>query len=461
MAGRLFGRFPPVAELDGSTHQLLDVSLSGIAVAAERFTEAPVEPGAEVPVKLKLGEHVLYEGRGKVTRIEPQPMQAKIAIHLVTGTLDIPAAVKRHREFLLRRALEAERGSDERRVAPAYRALCADMLHLLRGYRATLEGTLPPDGGPDGVDPMRLDDALDLCESKLLPEWRELWFEANRRTRPLLDDLPSLRAAKRYTELVLTPEFLLGPIWRRGYEKPLGYPGDFGFMTYVYEWRREGDGPYAKLLHRLGLDVGECIANRMVMSRQMIAAEFARASAGRMLKIANVGCGPAWEVASLLENWPGDRAGEFSLIDQDERALARAYERAYPLTLPLQGRAALRCLQVSFLDLMKAGALFRSLPPQDLVYSVGVVDYLSPKRARQFVTDLFAQLAPGGLLAIANVKDCDEAIMWPLEFIGDWSLIYRSEAEMRAMAAGLGHAGLEIKADATGRVLFLLLRKPA
>ena len=45
---------------------------------------------------------------------------------------------------------------------------------------------------------------------------------------------------------------------------------------------------------------------------------------------------------------------------------------------------------------------------------------------------MYERLAPGGLLVIGNMKAGTDMI-WPLEFIEDWSLNYRTPEEMRAL----------------------------
>jgi hypothetical protein len=49
--------------------------------------------------------------------------------------------------------------------------------------------------------------------------------------------------------------------------------------------------------------------------------------------------------------------------------------------------------------------------------------------------------------------------LWPMEFLCDWSIIYRNEAEMRDMVADLSPASVETATDSTGRVCFVTLRK--
>jgi chemotaxis methyl-accepting protein methylase len=154
------------------------------------------------------------------------------------------------------------------------------------------------------------------------------------------------------------------------------------------------------------------------------------------------------------------RRVEFTLIDQDERALSCAYAKTYPEVIRLGDEASVNCLHISFSQVMRAGPLFQKLPLQDLVYSVGLVDYLSARRARAFVTDLYDQLAPGGLLIVGNMRDTAHGNLWPLEFISDWSLVYRNAEEMRDLAGGIGPAELELRTDPTGRIYLLRIRKP-
>lgn len=459
-ARALYGQFPPEVEIGGIAHKILDLSMSGLAVAVRRDQLDIGEPGTELELRLLDQDEELFRGRARVCRVEPTPFHTKVALHLIAGYLDVPKTVAQHRKLLVQHTVGAGPGVD-----PRYREHCADVLHLLRRHRAAL-GEVERSPVSDYIDREKLDaELLPLCEERLLPEWREIWHAGNALAAPLMTDPAKLRAAKRYTELVLTPEFMPGPLWRRGYEKPLGYPGDFEMMNSVYAWDREGECAYGKLMHRIGLDVAECISTRMVLMEQAIAeAVGAKSGAGESgddpVRITSLGCGPAQEVMNYLRIKSRPRRVEFTLIDQDERALSCAYARTYPEVVRLGDEASVNCLHISFSQVMRAGPLFQKLPLQDLIYSVGLVDYLSARRARALVTDLYDQLAPGGLLIVGNMRDMPHGNLWPLEFIIDWSLIYRDAKEMRDMAGGVDPAGLDLRTDPTGRIYLLRMRKP-
>jgi hypothetical protein len=274
----------------------------------------------------------------------------------------------------------------------------------------------------------------------------------------MADEL-ALRATKQFTELVLTPEFMPGAIWRRSYKKPLGYPGDFEIMNMVYDWQREGDRPFDQLLHRVGLDVAECIATRMVMMREAIARTVSNLRTGSPARIASLGCGSAREVIDYLKLRALPAPVSFTLIDQDQNALASVYERSYAEVTRLRGQATVACLHASFSDLLRTGELFGKLPPQDLIYSVGLIDYLSHRRAKALVTSLYSQLAVGGTLIVGNMFRNDDSNLWPMEFICDWSVNYRDDAEMRALASELPENLVDIFLDPTGRVCLLAARR--
>jgi hypothetical protein len=140
-----------------------------------------------------------------------------------------------------------------------------------------------------------------------------------------------LEATKAFTEVVLTPEMRLGAIWDRSYGKPLGYPGDYEVMNQVYDWQRCGTTVYQMLMHRLGLDVAECIKTRMEVVRDHIARLVQEKGQARAARIMSLGSGPAREIELYLAGTSlKNRRVEFTLIDQEQAALSYAVEKTYP-----------------------------------------------------------------------------------------------------------------------------------
>jgi trans-aconitate methyltransferase len=176
----------------------------------------------------------------------------------------------------------------------------------------------------------------------------------------------------------------------------------------------------------------------------------------RPARIMSLGCGPAREVELFLGS-PHTSAGraEFTLIDQESQALQYAYEHTYPHVLKTEGRTRVRCVNISFTDILRGTGALGSLPPQDLVYSVGLLDYLVDRRASGLTQRLYETLAPGGLLIIGNMNDVPLSNLWPMEFIADWTLHYRSDADMLAWVKGMNTTSAWTETEPTERVRML------
>ncbi|AWZ00188.1 hypothetical protein RHODOSMS8_00634 [Rhodobiaceae bacterium] len=460
-ADHLFKDIVPAVDLGGDRAALKDVSMTGLAAQSGELDYWDGRLGDEIPVRLCIADDTLYEGSGRIRRIEPSGVRTTVAVELTTGYIDIPSVVTDHDQFLLSRALSDPQFGTASNILPEYQELAAEIIYLFRSYRDLLSRFEDRLGDVSEEDRAKqLHEALVACEDKMVPQWKELWYRGNDITFPMLNDPIALAEHKRYTEQVLTPDFMPGPVMRRCYEKPLGYPGDYQIMNYVYRWEKVGDTPYEKLLHRIGIETGECVGTRLRMTQKFIGEKVRETAGSDVMNITNLGCGSAYEVAEFLKTDTLARPVNFTLIDQDHDALSYAYEHAHPQVVRHGGKARIQCLQASFAQLLKAGPLFNSLPPQELIYSLGLYDYLSARRAKALTHDLYDQLAPGGYMVLANVKTGRETCMWPLEFITDWSLVYRTADEMWDMVDGLDCERISLEEDKTKCVYVMTVRKP-
>ncbi len=456
----LFPRATARVEVDNTLLALEDLSMTGFSAIAPGSALWAPRIGDEFSVRLLLDDLVLHEGQARVCRIGRQKNGVKVGLGLTSDYLDIAEVISKRNRLLLDLEIGGGLVPDSGLVDPAYRKLAADVLYLLRHFRAILGRHESRGNGCSQPSRSPVDEALAICEERILPTWRQHWENANALVEPLMAEPDRLRATKRFTELVLTPEFMDGPIWRRSYEKPLGYPGDYQVMNQFYAWQNEGETATGKLLHRIGLEVGEFVGTRMRMMQQIISDEIEGRNSNSITHITSIGSGPAKEVSKFLEadRIPGPIS--FTLIDQEHEALELAYGEIYPQTTRHEGKAAVRCWNMSFVDLAKKNRIFPGIGPQDLIYSMGIVDYLTDHRARGLVASLYDRLAPGGRLVIGNLRKTSFNSLWPMEFICDWSVYYRDEKAMWALIEGLPVKSSKLETDPTGRVYMLDLRKP-
>jgi len=446
---------------DGS-FEIFDMSMSGLSFVSSSKTTWDDTLEQDLPISLNLGTDEIFQGKARIRRVEPLNNRQKVALELTEGFLDISELLEKHDEISLRKTLNSEMADISSLVPSEYKEMIADAVFLLKSARSALEKIeleIPVDF-PRRND--RIRESILAAEHMAFDRWQEFYKIGNQVIKNLRGDQAAISATKRYTESTLLPELMSAPNWNRSYSKPLGYPGDFQIMNFFYNLALSGDTAYDKFCHQLGNSTGQFISVRMDMVKQAIArlAVDAAERGKNSFDVANLGCGPAQEVSNYLKAVKLPLPVNFTLIDQDHDALSCAYENSFPEVSRLKGQASVSCLNASFMEFLSAGKLFSKLGKKDMIYTVGLVDYLSPHRAKRFMTDLYANLNPGGTAIIGNMRECEDSLEWALDYITDWKLEYRTEAEMLAMADNIPDAKKEVLADSTGHCHLLIVTKP-
>jgi hypothetical protein len=268
-----------------------------------------------------------------------------------------------------------------------------------------------------------------------------------------------MRAAfKGYTERTVTRELIAGPGWARSYLKPLGYPGDFQIMNWIYDGAPQGDSIRAKFLHQLSLVGSQAVKTRMDALADIIV-EIAgrRGDPGRQFEVASIGSGPAREIEPILAASNPAMKWRATFVDQEPLALENALGLARRVG---GGRLDVQALNISFKEMLNPSPLSASFSDKDIIYSAGLVDYLNPLLAQRFVKRLYQFVKPGGAVIIGNVNNLPTGMIWSSEYAVDWSLFFRSRAEMMAMANETPDAKITIKSDSLDAIYFLIVEKP-
>lgn len=457
-ARRVFPSLAPRVRVRSSAYRLHDISLGGLAALSKQSHDDLPEVGETVALSIQQCGLPIFESSARVCRAENTVFGSKLAFSFIDRYVEFDKLLTRNTQAQIAARSPAFVAESSQLVPLEYRAFCADVLKLLRAYREVLDSNTRAAGEfRHSLDQV---EAFETCEPRLIQQWRSLWRMGNDLTHAMVSEREVREATKEFTELVLTPELRHGAIWDRSYAKPLGYPGDFQIMNQVYDWERVGATAYDMLMHRVGLEVAECIRTRMEVVRSHIADVVRERGHDRPARVLSLGSGPAREVEAYLASHTasGNRA-EFSLIDQEEVALHYAHEKTYPYVLNSDGRLRVQGYNLSFTDILRGTDGLAGLPQQDLAYSVGLLDYLTDHRCRALVMRLYDQLNPGGLLIIGNMNECSLSNYWPMEYVCDWTLHYRGDAEMVAWAEGLNAPRAWTETERTGRVRMLFVRK--
>jgi SAM-dependent methyltransferase len=301
----------------------------------------------------------------------------------------------------------------------------------------------------------------ELAEEQIRRDWSRVHFVANSEAAAAYQSREAFLASKRLTELLVTPILMGAPIWRRGYEKPRGYPGDFELMNFMYDDARLGASTFDRVMHQLGREerLAATVRNRKDYLIGHIR-ETARTTSGRgdPTHVMNIGVGPARELEEFLSKEDLHGPLTISIVDQDESALAFAQEKIRRASLRHRDRVSLRCRHVSFKQLLTHPELIKEVRGQDLIYSAGLFDYLSEGVAQTLVANLVELLKQDGRLLIGNAAD-DDAVKWVPEFVLDWRLIYRTPDDMLRLAANVSEVSkLEVQHDSSRAWNFLVVR---
>jgi extracellular factor (EF) 3-hydroxypalmitic acid methyl ester biosynthesis protein len=249
---------------------------------------------------------------------------------------------------------------------------------------------------------------------------------------------------------------LLVPIMARTNLKPRGYAGDSEMMRMLYSQEYEGETTFAKVLHKHAIDqpAAEAVRNR----RNTIARWFDSQFEGEPVRMLSVACGPAYELVDILRRPAVAENLATTLFDQDQYALLEAARRVDDLERDIGKRVSVEYLRESVRTMLVAPRLRDRWGKFDLIYSMGLFDYLTPPVAKAVLARLFQLLNPGGEMMIGNfhVNNPNRRFM---EYWLDWVIYHRTEEEFEALASDIPAEETSIELDSTGIQMFLRIRK--
>lgn len=342
------------------------------------------------------------------------------------------------------------------KVSPEYREIVDATVELLREYRARIHLLT----GKNPKEPFE-EQVLEFSRT-LWDEWRLICSDMTDCLAEITSAPSNLSAAKKYTETLLTPELLDGPIWWQAYTKPRGYPGDHFVMDHIYHGSPRGDTHYGQVVHTLGVQVGQFIEKRKEFVKQTIIEMEAQCRNQNGMLIASLGCGTAKEVEEFSQTHLADtRPLTFVLVDQDSDALRHAGHSISETLGKRQDRPRIdiQLRHQSVLHLLRQVDPSQIMLQADMIYSAGLFDYFSDRTCRVLAKRLYDSLRPGGLLLLGNMK-ANTDMIWPLEIIADWPLAYRTAENVMTWTDGMKGAEILLRTEATGYDYLLSVRKP-
>lgn len=272
------------------------------------------------------------------------------------------------------------------------------------------------------------------------------------------------QALQEFSHRYLHKLLVQAPWIHRAYHKPLGYPGDFEVMNFVYARDLVGPNLFARALHRAFLEVpaAEAVRARKDLTKaQLIGKLKSPTRSDGSVRILSIAAGPAQELYELLEEAETLPPTEILLFDQDAGALTHAHRRLNAVVAARwKDRVRVTYLHDSIKRLLVDPEIFSTRGTFDAILCAGFFDYLRPHSATRTAKTFHRYLAPGGSAYIGNMVP-ENPSRWLMEHHLDWYLIYRSREEMLAFGkAAAPGAELSILEERTGVNPFLSIRRP-
>lgn len=448
-------------QIQHQSYPLYDISMSGVSFFSAVREDWGI--GTELEVVIHVHQEVAYRGLARIARMETQHRQMRIALHLLTGFLDLHEMQRRNDEIIFERDLKDGNEEIWAVVPKLYKDTLSELLHFIAFYKRVLDRY---EARLQLQDSRSLSETHDRVVRRAYEDLRERWqaLICKGTAAASLHEGAIRSAAKTYTEAVLTPLLLEVPLLHRAYTKPYGYAGDYEVMLYLYRNGYEGDSLFGQVFHKLICDepLAQGIRTRKDLIKSLSIQEELRVhrESAEPFRVMSLGCGPALEVIEFIRDsgaWGGPI--QWTLIDQEEKALSLALRNVLRQLGPRKGEGQVRCLHLSFEQLVQDPSSIISSESQNFIYCAGLFDYLSMRRAQLLVQALYERLAPGGLLAVGNAL-APNTHSWLIDYASDWVLIYRTAETVAEMAKLVPSAQIDVVTEASKAYHFLLLRKP-
>ncbi len=231
------------------------------------------------------------------------------------------------------------------------------------------------------------------------------------------------------------------PFCARSVSRPRGYPGDAGLIDIIYDKAAPGvTSPRGREL----FDITVCFqAPEGVRQRRAHAETMVTTAWQQGKRILVLACGHFREGDGLI----GKDVSNITLVDQDTVSLD-VVRRNHGDAPAIHAANVFRYLRAA----VSRGDQF------DLIYTLGLTDYLDT-RAMQLLHRLAkACLAPQGSFLLANFLPAHLGTGW-MDAVMDWQLIYRDEAELRGYADAVGLKSRTWR-DVTNSIAFCEMTDP-
>ena len=171
--------------------------------------------------------------------------------------------------------------------------------------------------------------------------------------------------------------------------------------------------------------------------------------------ITTFACGPAQELFDVDEKLKEDHSVKANLIDIDIQALAHVGQNIESTNPKIKFE-----LFQENLIYLSMGRRKIKLPKEDLIYSIGLIDYFNDKLVIKLMDYAYDLLQEGGQVVFGNFHT-ENPIKALMDHMLEWKLIHRTEEDMDRLfkASKFGKGCSEIRYEGEGINMFAFCKK--
>jgi len=230
--------------------------------------------------------------------------------------------------------------------------------------------------------------------------------------------------------------------------KPLGYAGDYKMLNFIYNSKSTNSGSFFNLIDLYTMNI---LISQAVRLRKNYILEKIRGCLDKgNQSFLSVACSSAPEVFSLMSD-KITHSVEYCLMDSDNKAIQCIKDNLSMLNPSF----TLKYYNNNISDLIRNKL---DLTAMDMIYSIGLFDYLKDGLFVKTAKYLFDILNDEGVLVIGNVSSANPSRAY-MALIGEWYVIHRTEDDLRDIALRCGFKNYRVERDSTGIQLYLVVNK--
>ena len=268
-----------------------------------------------------------------------------------------------------------------------------------------------------------------------------------------------VKTLKRKFRLMTGTWVYQSKLMKRAFEKPRNYPGDYKMIETIYENRPVSNG-IGFYFDRYFLANPYAVAVRNRKDKMVeILRNFLEETSLPKVKVLNLACGSCREIKELFIAPLRCQANlTFRCVDHDNRALE--FARKSLETRP--SYVTVKFLEENILNYCRAPKkYFDLLGEQNLIYSLGLADYLSDGILKKLLQFSYHLLKPRGKLVITHKdRSNDEQAPLPPAWFCDWNFVSRDADQLLRLAKSVnGNYSVSMEREASQKIIFLTLHK--